>query len=79
MRQHKTSFSPMHPVASHVGANVTPQHAMPASGSSTPVHAGMPDSVDQAAPDPGMAPSAGDGMAPDMKAGPAWGGKKRRY
>lgn len=78
MRQHKTSSSPMHPVASHVGANVTPQHAMPATGSSTPVHAGMPDSVDQAAPDPGMAPDSGDGMSPDLKAHP-WRGKKRSY
>lgn len=80
MRQHKTSSSPMHPVASHVGANVTPQHAMPATGSGTPMHAGMPDSTDQAAPDPGgMASPSGDGMSPDMRAGPAWGGKKKRY
>lgn len=77
MRHHKSSHHPMHPVAGHEGANVTAQHLTPG-GSSTPVHAGMPDSVDQADADPGMAPMSGDGMSPDLKAHP-WRGKKRSY
>lgn len=78
MRTHKSSMQPLHPVSGHVGANVTPQH-LTSSGSSTPVNASMPDSVDQAEENPGMAPLSGDGMSPDLRAGAPWDGRKVRY